>query len=145
MNACKNQYVMKKILVIIVFLTCYAGTCEKNPFARNVYSIWIENKTDKAITFLVSKKYPDTLLPVQGYSLAGVAPNSKTPYDFQESTWAAVFDNLPADTLSIFIFRGDTIAAYSWPEIRSGYKILKRYDLSRQDIERMNYVISYPQ
>ena len=135
---------MKKILVVLIFLACYAGTCRKNPFAENVFSIWVENKTNKTITFLVDKYYPDTTLPDEEDKLNGVQPNSRSPYDFHEKKWSDVFEKLPADTLSIFIFSGDTLATYSWQEIRNSYKILRRYDLSRQDIESMNYTIIYP-
>ena len=135
---------MKKIFIVVIFLISYAGTCEKNPLARNVNSLWVENKTDKAIAFLVSRNYPDTTIPDEENKLRGVPPKDRSPYDFHERRWSEIFDNLPADTLSIFIFQGDTLATFSWQEIRSGYKILKRHDLSRQDIERMNYTLVYP-
>lgn len=48
------------------------------------------------------------------------------------------------NVLSLFIFDADTFNTYSWEEIKNGYKILKRYDLSPQDIERLKYRISYP-
>jgi hypothetical protein len=136
---------MKKLLIgCSILFFCYAGTCRKNPLAKNVFRIWVENKTNKAITFLVSRNYPDTTIPDEENKLRGVAPSTRNPYDFSEKKWSDVFDNLPADTLSVFIFSGDTLVKYNWQQIRSGYKILKRYDLSRQDIERLNYTTTYP-
>ncbi len=52
--------------------------------------------------------------------------------------------SLPNDTLSIFIFHSDTVSSYPWQTIRTEYKILKRYDLSIADLERLNYKVSYP-
>ena len=48
------------------------------------------------------------------------------------------------DTLHYFIFDADTINAYSWNEIKEGYKILRRYDLSGNDIELLKESITYP-
>ena len=44
----------------------------------------------------------------------------------------------------LFIFSSDTLTKYGFSEIRSGYRILKRYDLSRQDLERLSYLVQYP-
>ena len=71
-----------------------------------------------------------------------MASGSKTPYDSDEK-WDKVFEKLPSDTLSIFIFSGDTIAIYDWQTIRSNYNVLKRYDLSYQDMESLNWTITY--
>lgn len=52
--------------------------------------------------------------------------------------------NLPSDTLSLYIFHEDTVAAYEWEIIRDKYKILRRFDLSLEDIKRLNNEIYYP-
>ena len=48
------------------------------------------------------------------------------------------------DTMSLFIFDAGVFDAYSWDEIKNDYKILKRYDLSLQDIKKLNHIILYP-
>ena len=48
------------------------------------------------------------------------------------------------DTMSVFVFHSDTLAKYSWEEVRKGYKVLARYDLSLEDLERLNFELSYP-
>ncbi|SQA93841.1 hypothetical protein [Capnocytophaga ochracea] len=58
--------------------------------------------------------------------------------------WRDIFKELPKDTLSIFIFNTDTLNKYSWEEVRRDYKILKRYDLSIQDLELLDYKVYYP-
>lgn len=135
---------MKIAVVMILMTVLMSSTCNKNPFAENVVSFWVENKSGKGIAFLVSKQYPDTSIPDNYNGINGVQINGKTPYDFHEKNFSKVFESLPADTLTVFIFAGDTLAAYSWQQIRSGYKIAKRYDLSHQDLENMNYIITYP-
>ena len=46
--------------------------------------------------------------------------------------------------MSVFIFHTDTLNKYSWQEVRDGYKILRRYDLSLEDIKKMKWTIPYP-
>ncbi|MCL2727598.1 MAG: hypothetical protein FWD56_04360, partial [Bacteroidales bacterium] len=48
------------------------------------------------------------------------------------------------DTLSFFIFDADIFNAYTWEEIQSGYMVLKRYDLSPQDLRALRRRITYP-
>lgn len=44
-----------------------------------------------------------------------------------------------------FVFDADTLNKYSWNQIRTGYKILKRYDLSIENgLKQIKYVITYP-
>ena len=53
-------------------------------------------------------------------------------------------EDIWVDTLSLFIFDADTFNMYSWEEIKSGYKILQRYDISPENIKALKYNISYP-
>ena len=48
------------------------------------------------------------------------------------------------DTLCLFIFDADTFNTYSWEEIKYGYKILQRYDISHENIKNLKFNISYP-
>jgi len=48
------------------------------------------------------------------------------------------------NTLCLFIFDADTFNTHSWDEIKNGYKILRRYDISPENIETFKYKISYP-
>ena len=48
------------------------------------------------------------------------------------------------NVLCLFIFDANVFDTCSWGEIKKDYKILRRYDLSLQDIERLDRKISYP-
>lgn len=135
---------MRKTIMGLIFLFCCGSSCEKNPFAESVLRMWVENRSNKAVSFLVSRQYPDTAIPDAYSSLRGAAPDAKNPYDFYEKSWSEVFNNLPADTLSVFVFSSDTLVKYPWQQIRSEYKILKRYDLSLSDLKNRSYTIVYP-
>ena len=55
-----------------------------------------------------------------------------------------VFNSLPADTLSIYIFSKDTLDRYDWAVIQSEYKVLQRYDISYDDFVRFHGQFYYP-
>ena len=89
--------------------------------------------------------YPDTLLPNNNTYVynKNIKPKQHLQYD-SWIKWDVTFKSLPKDTLSIFIFSSDTLNKYSWEEVRRDYKILKRYDLSIQDLELLDYKVYYP-
>lgn len=143
---------MKKNILIILFfafLIIFFG-CEC--FVERVYSIILTNNADHSIEAyniqMVDKDtkkfpvYPDTLI-MESESYRRISSLSYITFD-SWSTWEETIKKLPKDTLSIFIFHTDTLNKYSWEEVRDGYKILKRYDLSLEDIKSLNYKIPYP-
>jgi hypothetical protein len=87
--------------------------------------------------------YPDTAISELKPSFCFVAAHGRN-YLGNGEKWENVFPKLPADTLSIYVFSADTLKAFDWSQIRTGYKVLKRYDLSLQDLEKTNWVINYP-
>jgi hypothetical protein len=68
---------------------------------------------------------------------------SKYSYLDSKKDWDEVLVS-PKDTISMFILSKDTLDKYDWAKIRSDYNILKRYDLSLADLQRMNWTITYP-
>ncbi|MBR3936990.1 MAG: hypothetical protein IKJ66_03545 [Bacteroidaceae bacterium] len=94
--------------------------------------------------------YPDTLLPPAdtGYfsvdsSLCIVPPMNScilgTSYEVNRKNI-----QYRKDLLMFYVFSVDTLEKYSWEDIRKGYKILKRYDLSIDDLDSLNWTITYP-
>ncbi len=149
-----------KIIGISMFLLTTMSNCELKMDIR--YPLIIRNNTNHLIDIYIVrddlngsiKPYPDTLLPERkkyinkhNKEVPILISNIESNRWFNESSvinWEDIFNSLPKDTLSIFIFHTDTLNKYSWEEVRNGYKILKRYDLSLQDIERLNYNVPYP-
>lgn len=130
---------MKYILSFIILFIFVACT----PMDRE-YSILIKNNTATPIYFYVSQRYPDTLLPqTKQYVKIIEAKNSKSldnPHKW-ENNFSEVY---PKDTLLIFFFNADTINRYDWEIIRKGYKIMERRAYSKEDLEKSNWIITYP-
>ena len=141
---------MKKVknFTVISIICClfYCNNCSLFPGAK-VYPIWVYNKSDHYIDILLSHGYPifpDTLLPDRFYDRPGSVkpgagkqyPNGQKPKEFIQS--------YGSDTIIVFIFHTDTLEKYPWNEVRTGYKILKRYDVSWQEMERLEGRLYYP-
>jgi len=48
------------------------------------------------------------------------------------------------DTLHIFVFEEDVLSIYTWEKVVNDYMVLQRYDLSLQDLQQLNWQVSYP-
>lgn len=129
------------LLVIIITVTLCLNSCDEPWwFADRVYSLKVENTSIDTIMVYPSFTYPDTSLVNQKPRLQTVRPNGSTFIDSKKK-WE---DILPMDTLSIFALSKETIDTYRWEEIRSDYKILKRYDLSIEDMKNNSWTIRFP-
>ena len=138
---------MKNIHIFLVSLILVS--CE--PFTEKFYTIELNNHSNSMIRYTYDKtnnrnmNYPDTLIydNRDNIFLSPLSANSNTYIDSRKP-WSEVINNLPNDTLSFYIFAEDTINSYPWEIISTEYKVLKRYDFSVQDLESLNYKISYP-
>ena len=135
---------------IILFSNC-------DWFPPSHYAILYENNADHDVYFRslnnigVKTTYPDTTISFSKESM-GSSLNARSHVFVNIGTLPIenYFSNIPSDTLSIFYFHPDTISKYSWEEIQHGYKILRRYDLSIEDMNLLfnnrygSHEIPYP-
>ena len=123
------------LFVLLMFSTCdyYQDFMFKNNSTRGVH-IYFEAYNRK----LGKIVYPDTAIPIERVD------NLYRQGERFFYTYATGKVDPWVDTLSLFIFDADTLNMYSWEEIRSGYKILQRYDISPEDIKALKYNIFYP-
>ncbi len=139
---------MVEILMCVLVIAGF-NRCEK--IAMDIrYAVTLENNADHSIgcCFALGGKfftlYPDTTLPQTGrYIPKEIRPNSRF-YKDSGLKWKEVYAQLAQDTMSVFIFHTDTLNKYPWEKIRDDYMILKRYDLSLEDLERCDYLLTYP-
>ncbi|MDP4291881.1 MAG: hypothetical protein Q8908_12430 [Bacteroidota bacterium] len=138
---------MKNILIGSLLLIMCAFSCEK--IAEHKYAIKFYNHSTKSVMIVEGMEevglylYPDTTLPTQRPFLIQVIPNNYGEI-LSSNKWADEINSIPSHILSIYVFSSDTIKAYDWSKIKSGYKVLKRYDLSLGDLQKSNWTITYP-
>jgi hypothetical protein len=127
------------ILIILSILLCGAS-CEK--LVDHVYSIKVRNNTNDTLLFYESYNYPDSSIVQNKPILTRIYPKDYSHLDSKKD-WDEILVP-PKDTISIFILNKDTVDRYSWDKIRNDYNVLKRYDLSLDDLKNLNWTITYP-
>lgn len=139
---------MKNIIVLLCVIMLCSNSCEKPPFVDYFYDIIVTNSSRSDIRVYLadefaSKQYPDTTLPNSKPALQK-APVGKSCYFDSKTPWEENLKKLPADTLSIFFIDHAVYENEPWDSVRLHYKILKRLDLSIDDLNALNYKIAYP-
>ena len=135
---------MKKLFNLFLLLTgfyFFISCLEEHPAPY-----FVENNSGKSIFYYLGVAppsqggfiYPDTSIYLDSNErLRGpVLPNSISSFSYR--------NNNNADTICLFIFDADTVKKYSWEEVRRGYKILQRYDMSKEDLKFIDCNFIYP-
>ena len=133
--------------IIVVFLALSVFSCRYVEDENHHYFIRFENKLSNAVYFVESVFYPDTSTFV-GSALASPQIYKVSSNEINKSalknrnSWEFVYtDVLPHDTLMIFVFDAKKL------EARKGHPrnaFLIRYDISLQDLQRVNWYLTYP-
>lgn len=136
------------VLLISFLIINICSQCEKN-YTGKSYVINIVNKSGHNIGYYFATGgeygtyYPDSLPESNEYIVYDMNKVLHPGYE-SHLNWESFFQELPYDTLSVFIFHTDTLNKYSWNEVRERYLILKRYDMSLDDLNQNNFTITYP-
>jgi hypothetical protein len=117
----------------------------------------MKNDSDQRVYYYVYATYPDTLLgdisPAQsfwlnkgannsGFDQYGILPHSSNKFTIM-GKWEDLFST-PKEKKCFFFFDADTLEKIPWDTIRKKYMILKRYDLSYEDLLLRNRTVTYP-
>jgi hypothetical protein len=137
------------IVLMILSFVFMANTCNKEDEIHHK-TIGIINNSEKAIYTYFNFAYPDTLaltgVPSSSEpSIYKVEPQKKnTTALWQRIFWEIIFKDgrrIPSDTLMIFIMDAELLESKSTPINNT---IIQRYDLSLQDLQRVNWTLTYP-
>ena len=137
---------MKKtsITIILTFLLI-SGTCGKKD--QDLHdNITFINQSNKVLFICGDWEYPDTLINFGNPLLAGdfnkvYANSSGDPLKIRYS-FESMFKRV--DKLTVFVFDAHILETTPWGTVKSMYLILKRYELTLQDLNNMNWTITYP-
>ena len=139
--------IMINLIVLSFVLT--ANTCNKED-ENHHKTIGIINNSEKAIYAYFDVTYPDTL------GLTGVPPSSEpsnykaepqksnTTALWQDTFWEVLFRDgrlISSDTLMVFIMDAELLESNA---THVNNTIIQRYDLSWQDLQRVNWTLTYP-
>jgi len=144
---------ISKITLIFVFLffAFTANTCERED-ENHHKTILFANYYNKSIYVIGSVEYPDTL-NAQGMGGGGLSypkfykiyPNTENKNALlRQEFYEDIFRNggqIPSDTLMIYVFDAELLET---PSIHINNAIIQRYDLSLQDLQYVNWTLTYP-
>lgn len=143
---------MKTTITTLALGILFSGsTCNKND--ENCHkTITFENHTNKALYVRGSRDYPDTLAIVTdanplldtNYSKVEANENNNQVLRIRDCYEYWYKDILPSDTLMVYVFDADVLETTPWETVISDNLILKRYDLSLEDLQNSDWTISYP-
>ena len=132
---------MKVINVLgILFATLLA--CENNK--EEVNTIELQNNSDlDKLSFLIGGFesdviFPDTILPVEEINIRDLSGNV---FVGNNADFIRIINELPKDTLSFYFFDPNVIENEGWEKVRDEYLVLRRYDLSEDDLR--HWILQY--
>jgi hypothetical protein len=135
---------MKNRIKYLIFFAFAIGLCSSSCRDNPAYkAIYIKNNSDKTVYYGVSFDYPDTsLLKINQFPGKNGNISHKIKSGEQSFLLAAEFAYNP--TMQLFIFDADVIENEPKDSIVAHYKVLKRYQFTESDIEKVNWTITYP-
>jgi hypothetical protein len=136
----------KAILNLIFSLTTLLIGCGK---PKDPQYIKMVNKSQNVVDIELQYNYPDTLIldSVSVDHVDTIGPNitRKAVTNSLNRGWKSHISHLNShNTIMVFFYSPDTLKKYSWEKIRQDYKVLKRYDLTTDQLEQMDWTVTYP-
>lgn len=131
---------IQRCIVLFTLLLACVGCVDFVPM-DSVAAFTLENNTDRRLSFVLGKHYPDTLISADNPIRTINAHDSR--YVDVGRNMERFFESLPRDTVSIFFLDADTVKKYSLEAINKEYMILERRDLSYWDLINSNSKVSY--
>jgi hypothetical protein len=138
----KNDF-MKPIYLILSCLLIVNSSCHKDEELR----LRVNNVSDKAIYVSWTIDYPDTSLihtvnPTYNPQIKKVEAHG-VQKDYYGAPSKGLFND-KVDTLSVFVFDAQVLETTPWDTVKANYLVLKRFDLSLDDLNKLNWIITYP-
>lgn len=117
-------------------------------FLRTKYVIDARNDTDKELYVYGTYTNCDTLLPQELPFLERLVPSENLTHSpYSDIMWVPFDwsdDPSAIDTIRLFFFENKVFEENDWSVICRDYLMLHRYDLSKDDLDRLDWRMAYP-
>ena len=139
---------MKKIAIIILFSPLLFGSqCHKEEDCHK--QILFINNSDMPLYVLGDSNYPDTISFLHsGGFIKELKVNTKSSSNYpleRRSCYESLFDSeFSSGIFMVYVFNADTVDLNDWSYITNNYKVLRRYELTIENLQMMNWTITYP-
>jgi hypothetical protein len=127
-------------------VTTSSVTCRKG---HGDDRLTIVNNSNKSIYIIVQYNYPDTSINDKSwsnlaYTHVQVDPNS-AQHLWNSLDWDEVIRGKNSlNTVMVFVFDLEKVISKPWAQIQSDYDVLKRYDLTIDQLNILDWKIIYP-
>ena len=137
-----------KIIVIILLLQVITSsvTCKKG---HGDDRLTVVNNSNKSIYVILQYNYPDTSINDESwtylaYNYLQVDSNSSKNL-WNSLDWEKVIrDKNASNTMMVFVFDLNNVINKPWMQIQADYDVLKRYDVTIDQLNALNWKVTYP-
>lgn len=142
-----NKMLITLIISSILLISIKCVDNDKN--CHNTISF--QNTSSKTVYVEYLGGYPDTTYfkyepnPVLSPEVSKALPGETNKRALESrSCWEDKFkDLIKSDTVMIYVFDAQVLESTAWDTVVKKYLILKRYDLSLQDLQKSNWTVTY--
>jgi hypothetical protein len=131
--------------IILISLTFISSTCSEKENDKHT-SIAFTNNSDNSVYVISQFYYPDTLIKFyftpEGNSFYKISAHSKGVPGHLTDNYEDRLKEI--GKVMVFVFDAEVLETTPWETVKANYLVLKRYDLSLADLQRMNWTITYP-
>lgn len=136
-----------KLCIFITTLLLFSNKCESDDCHKTITFI---NNSDTDVYIHGSGNYPDTIgfyrefpNPIDS-KMYKVPANSTNTSALWESSCLEYWYSSKKEVMMVYVFDKHVLEITPWETIGKEHLVLKRYNLSLDDLYRMNWVINYP-
>ena len=131
-----------KQIVIYLIVTFGVIACGKNN--DDIRYLKVRNNSENKILVKFSTQFPDTSFLFKDLGQVGGIEAWEEESFLSKLGWDYLAQRNESSTLIFFVFDSRIFSQYPDSIIEQEYMILKRYDLSLNELESMNWTIMYP-
>lgn len=135
---------MNYLFYLLIFCSVFLSACKEQISDEEIKQLTIINNSNHSVDCHVSYIYPDTSMSyMTDCDCSEILPHTecsaKTRYG-----WKSAIQRNKHGVIIFFISDNDTIKKYGIDAWKGQYLILKRYELTYDDLKRSNWSITYP-
>ena len=132
-------------LVLLFSITCSDKDCHEtiNFINNSGKFVYVQKSNGYPDTTYLRYEFPNPALNPQLYKVKAGEKSSSALF-YRNGCYEAHFKTLKSDTLMIYVFDAQILETTPWDTITAKYLVLKRYNLSLEDLKQMNWTIIYP-
>ena len=136
--------IMKVTLYTCLALMLMASNCKDATLGEVVYRIQVKNNSTQTIRIAERLGFPDTI-PHKEMLVYTLTLGKDVLLDSKKKWDKVINDDIPGKKLQVFVFSVvKTTPQWNWDSVITKYQVLKRYELTADELKAMNNIINYP-